>query len=188
METSPGPNCRLTEWPESPTNVLKSCAPSPQWRRRYEELTEFVAKNSRLPYAKGHGDEESSLGRWLANQRSASAFSNFPQHKRRALAATGDWESTPRSQKDALRWEERLDGVAAFVVHGGRYPSYRRASSEIERLLGTWLHIQRQAASHSLLAMDRLQSINDRVPGWNTWKSVPSIPYKNTENTASSNG
>jgi hypothetical protein len=173
---------------EHQSNVPKPSAPSPRWTRRCEELTDFVAKNGRLPFAKGHGDEESSLARWLAHQRSASALNDFPQEKRRALAATGDWESTPRSQKDALRWEERLDGVAAFVAQEGRYPSYRRASSEIERLLGTWLHIQRQAASHSQLAMDRLQAINDRVPGWNTWKSVPSTPSKNTENTASSNG
>jgi hypothetical protein len=142
-----------------------------QWVQRLGELTDFIAGNGRLPFVKGHGDVESRLARWLAQQRSAASLNNLPVEKRRALAVLGDWASTPRAQNDARRWEERLEGLAAFVGKEGRFPSYRRPTSERERLLGTWLHGQRQRAFNHRLRADRLQSLHERVPGWNTWKS-----------------
>jgi hypothetical protein len=158
------------------SNVPEQTALSRQWTQRCEELTDFIAENGRLPFAKGHEGIESRLARWLAQQRSAASLNNLPVEKRRALAALGDWESTPRAQNDARRWEERLEGLAAFVAKEGRFPSYRRPSSERERLLGTWLHGQRQRAFHHRIRADRLQSLQHRVPGWNTWKSVRSSP------------
>lgn len=157
------------------SNVSEQTALSGQWTQRCEELTDFIAENGRLPYAKGQGDVESHLARWLAQQRSAASLNNLPVEKRRALAALGDWESTPRAQNDARRWEERLEGLAAFVAQEGRFPSYRRPPSERERLLGTWLHGQRQRAFNHQLAANRLQSLQERVPGWNTWNGVRSI-------------
>lgn len=152
-----------------------SSAPKPspvsrRWAQRCEELIHFNAKNGRMPFARGHGDAESSLGRWLAKQRAAAARGDLPEEKRRALSAVEDWEATPRSQQDARRWEERLGGTAAFFAQEGRLPSYRRPGSERERLLGTWLHSQRQQASKNELTADKLRSLQDRVPGWNTWR------------------
>lgn len=154
-----------------------SNAPTPrmvsrQWAKRCEELACFVSKNGRMPSVRGRSDSESSLGRWLTKQRAAAARSNLSEGKRRALAAVRNWEATPRSQKDAQRWEERLAGLAAFMASESRFPSYRRPRSETERILGTWLHGQRQGASNNRLTADQLESLEDRVPGWNTWTSA----------------
>lgn len=151
------------------SNVPEETALSRRWTQRCEELTDFIARNGRLPFARGHGDVESRLARWLARQRSAASLNDLPVEKRRALAALGDWERTPRAQNYAHRWEERLEGVAAFVAQEGRFPTYRRPSSERERLLGTWLHSQRQRAFNRQLDPDRLHSLQERLPGWNTW-------------------
>lgn len=156
------------------SNVPEQTALSRKWIQRCEELMDFIAENGRLPFAKGHGGVESRLSRWLAQQRSAASLNNLPVEKRRALAALGDWETTPRALNDARRWEERLEAVVAFVAQEHRFPSYRRPTSERERLLGTWLHGQRQRAFSHQLAADRLESMEDRVPGWNTWKSIRS--------------
>lgn len=153
------------------SNAPRRSMVSQQWAKRCEELTRFVSKNGRMPSARGRSDSESSLGRWLARQRAAAARSNLPEEKRRALAAARNWEDTPRSQKDAQRWEERLAGLAAFVASESRFPSYRRPRSETERILGTWLHGQRQGASNYRLTADQLESLQDRIPGWNTWTS-----------------
>jgi hypothetical protein len=152
------------------SNAPKSSSVSPRWAKRCQELALFAEQNGRMPFAKGHGASESSLGRWLAKQRTGAARGDLHQEKRRALAAAGAWEATPRSQSDARRWEERLGGLAAFWASEGRLPSYRRPSSETERLLGTWLHSQRQQASNKQLTADKRQSLQDHVPGWNTWR------------------
>lgn len=151
------------------SNMPQPSSISPRWAERCEELTRFAGQNGRMPYAKGHSDSESSLGRWLAKQRAAAARGGLSQEKRRALAVAGAWEATPRSQNDARRWEERLAGLTAFVALQSRLPSYRRPYSETERLLGTWLHGQRQRAFHNRLSADQLQSLQDKIPGWNTW-------------------
>lgn len=153
------------------SNAPKPSAVSLRWAQRCEELSRFAAKNGRMPFARGHSDSESSLGRWLAKQRSAAAQRDLSEEKRQALAAAGDWESTPRSQKDARRWDERLAGLAAFLASESRLPSYRRPCSETERLLGTWLHGQRQRAFNHQLSVDQLRSLQDSVPDWNTWNN-----------------
>jgi hypothetical protein len=118
---------------------------SPLWAKRCGELARFVAENGRMPFAKGH-EAESGLGRWLARQRAAAARNNLPEEKRLALTTAGNWESTPRAQLDASRWQERLEGLADYFESKSRLPRYRRTSSETERALGTWLHRQRQQA------------------------------------------
>ncbi|WP_370118883.1 helicase associated domain-containing protein [Arthrobacter sp. MW3 TE3886] len=143
---------------------------SPQWAKRCGELARFFAENGRMPFAKRHG-AESGMGRWLAQQRAAAKRDDLPEEKRLALAKAGDWEATPRAQLDANRWQERLEGLADFVASKSRFPRYRRASSEAERALGTWLHKQRQQAINGELATDQLQALNKRVPGWNTWRA-----------------
>lgn len=91
-----------------------------RWAERCEELTRFAEKNGRMPFAKGHSESESSLGRWLAKQRAAAARGDLHRDKCRALAAAGAWEATPRSQRDARRWEERLGRAGS--IRGLREP------------------------------------------------------------------
>ncbi|WP_024365319.1 helicase associated domain-containing protein [Arthrobacter sp. TB 26] len=151
-------------------NAPKPGPVSAHWAKRCGELARFFAENGRMPFAKGHG-AESGLGRWLAQQRAAAARDDLPEEKRLALATAGDWEATPRAQLDASRWQERLDGLADYFASKSRFPRYRRTSSEAERALGTWLHKQRQKAFNGQLATDQLQTLNERVPGWNTWRA-----------------
>lgn len=152
-------------------NAPQQATFTPRWTARCEELARFVAENGRMPFAKGHGHTESSLGRWLAKQRAASARGCLNKDQRDALTRVGGWEANPRSQRDARRWQQRLAGLAEFVALERRFPSYRRPTSEAERVLGTWLHTQRQAAVSRQLPAEQLHAMDVQIPGWYTWRT-----------------
>lgn len=114
-----------------------------------------------------HGKEESSLGRWLEKQRAVAVKGDLPADKRRALDEAGNWLAPPRAQLDLRRWDIRLEELAAFVEAESRFPSYRYAESDTERVLGNWLHGQRQQVSRGKLSAGQLQSLQEMVPGWN---------------------
>lgn len=79
----------------------------------------------------------------------------------------GKWQAPPRAQLDLRRWEVRVEELAAFVEAGSPFPSYRYAESDTKRVLGNWLHGQRQQVSQGKLSAGQLQSLRDTVPGWN---------------------
>lgn len=159
---------RLEE--EHVINAPKRSEISLRWAGRCLDLKSFVAENGRMPFAKGRDQAEVSLGRWLAKQRALAERDKLAEEERCALNAVGDWEVTPRAHQDNLRWQVRLSELGDFVTAERRLPSHRRAASEKERLLGTWLHGQRQRALNGLLSPDQLRSLQDRTPGWNTWR------------------
>lgn len=152
---------------QTPTSPISAA-----WRARSEELAQFISSHGRPPFGSGHGPLESSLGRWLAKQRAAALKGELTEEKRRALDQAGDWEKLPRAHLDAQRWNGRLVELEGFVSRHARFPSYRAASTH-ERVLGTWLHTQRQSVSRGKISPGQLQALHDRVPGWDTWRRQP---------------
>lgn len=55
-----------------------------------------------------------------------------------------------------------------FKTEHGKWPRFRKADSEAERVLGVWLHAQRQKAQNGQLAENNQRALDTAVPGWNT--------------------
>lgn len=155
---------------EHQLNTPGSGEVSRPWLQRCEELTRFIEQEQRLPSARALCGAESGLGRWLAKQRAAAARGELSEQKHRALDQAGDWQSSPRAQGSDRRWDTRLVELEEFVASERRLPSYRRASTECERVLRAWLRKQGQDNFNHRLAVGRLQEVSVRVPGWNTWR------------------
>lgn len=149
-------------------NLPRVPVPSKRWKDRCEALKAFTAAHGRPPFVAGHGPEESSLGRWLEKQRGAAVKGELPEAKRRALDEAGNWMAPPRSHLNILRWDARLEELAKFVAAESRLPSYRYAATDAERVLGNWLHTQRQQLSRGKLSAGQLQSLQETVPEWQT--------------------
>lgn len=75
-----------------------------------------------------------------------------------------------RKELERKRWQERLVELHDFKVRYGTWPRFRNAVSEAERILGVWLHGQRQKASRDGLSARELQALDAAATGWNTWR------------------
>lgn len=155
---------------------VEAFPPTALWMRRLKELTQFEEEHGRMPYSRTSNAEEASLGRWLARQRKAGTMGDLALSKVSALDAVGEWKGSARRQQDCARWTRRLTDLVHFVGENSRLPSYRSAKSELERVLGTWLHSQRQLAYQGSMSRDMREMLDAAVPTWNTWN----IPKEGT--------
>lgn len=143
------------------------------WVRRVGELERFVARHGRMPYSRTEHLEEASLGRWLARQRKAAQNGDLALVKTLELNAVGCWQESARRQQDRAHWSRRLEGVCDFLRETSRLPSYRQPESGLERVLGNWLHAQRQRAHQGRMPKAQSEELDVAVPGWNTWTTPP---------------
>lgn len=113
---------------------------------------------------------ERSLAQWLSLQRRAYKSGTLREDRQRILAALPGWDRNPRAEMEAERWVARLEELREFCAAEGRWPRYRESADETERVLGGWLHRQRQAFGACLLAPTELRLLDSGVPGWNEWR------------------
>lgn len=136
------------------------------WRRRLNELKEYVRGHGRMPRQVGGDATETSLGRWLHAQRGKVSKGTLTAPQRAALDAVGVWDSDRRESRDMARFPERLRALAAFRARHRRWPTYMNRTDEQEQALGTWLYTLRQAAREDRLPERVRAVLDEHLPGW----------------------
>jgi hypothetical protein len=149
--------------------------PSPVWFSRLEAVRLFKEQHGTFPSSRSQDEAERKLAHWLSEQRRRARAGDLTAAKRAALAAIPGWETPLRQIVDERRWQGLLAELVAYKNEHGRWPSYRGALSEQERVLGVWLHARRQEASQRTLAEERRARLDTAVPGWNTWRTYPHL-------------
>ncbi len=150
-------------------NVTGDPNPVPRktWMQRVEELEEFVAVACRPPVRSGRDRDEQNLAAWLSQQRVRERAGQLSPAQRQALDAVGDWRTSSRERADEQRWLRRLGELKEFLATEGNWPRYEGFRCEDERILGVWLHRQRQRNHRNLLTAEEVRLLNGTVPGWN---------------------
>lgn len=157
---------------------LASRPPEPQvdagltreWLNRRDALAAFIEKNGRTPSGSASETTERHLAKWVSAQRSADRKGKLLPARRMSLDSIGKWYLPSRAFATD-HWRRRLEQLATFQTEQGRLPSYKNSVDPAERLLGVWLHVQRQQSSRDLLSEIRRRALDEAVPGWNTWRS-----------------
>jgi len=109
------------------------------WEEVYEELTNFIHKNNRLPFATSIDLHEKKLGVWRNSQKQAymgttvKALSNDQKEKLSALPLW-DWG------KKNISWDDAFEEVQIFIEKNKRYPI---PSKTEEAMLGLWVNKQK---------------------------------------------
>lgn len=139
---------------------------SPSWRRRLNELKEYVRNNGRMPRQTGGDITETSLGRWLHAQRAKVSKGSLTVRQRAALDAVGVWDSDRRENREMARFPERLRALAAFRARHRRWPTYMNRTDPEEQSLGTWLYTLRQAEREERLPEHVRVVLDEQLRGW----------------------
>lgn len=140
--------------------------PTAEWTARRAAFFAFITRYGRPPATHGKAEGEDSLAGWLVAQRRALADGLLTPEKISALDAAGPWRWTAEKIRDEERWHERLAELAVFVQKEGRWPRWRGAQSEHERVIGVWLHTQRQNNHRGRLGQEQRSRLDATTPKW----------------------
>lgn len=144
--------------------------PGPSWHANIDAVAAFRRAHGRYPTSSDPDPTNRGLAQWLSLQRRADRAGTLPDDRRTLLAALPGWESNQRAELEAERWSARLEELRAFHAQRGRWPRYRGVADEAERVLGVWLHVQRQNFGAGKLDREDVRSLDAKVPGWNAWR------------------
>ena len=133
-----------------PQHIAKT--PGPSWLANVEALSALVVAEGRYPTSSESDSQRRRLAHWLSVQRRDQRAGRLTQAKLAALNVLPAWQQNQRFDLAQKQWHERLMELQAFVHERGRWPRFRKASSEAERSLGVWLHAQRQKASRGVMS------------------------------------
>ncbi|MHA7284198.1 helicase associated domain-containing protein [Arthrobacter sp. TMS2-4] len=134
------------------------------WWEHYARLTAHVRAHGRIP-AQNDSQDSRVLYRWVENQRRNYDAGTLTPDRIQSLNALGEWVGMRRGNADAL-WALRLEEVRQFHAHTGRFPIYDRVRYPDETVLAVWLGRQRTWQRKNRLRPDRLQKLNQTLPGW----------------------
>ena len=56
--------------------------------------------------------------------------------------------------------------IGTSFLRGGVPPGRKNPADEHERILGVWIHIQRQKMAVDLLVPERARALDAHLPGW----------------------
>lgn len=141
----------------------------PGWQKNIAALAACLEANGRYPTSSDPDPRMRRLAQWLSSVRRQERAGRLTTERREMLSVLPNWSKIQRTEEDAERWHERLGEVEAFMKEEGRWPRYRKYSGEAERVLGVWLHAQRQKASTGVLSAVERRILDVVIPGWNTW-------------------
>jgi hypothetical protein len=144
--------------------------PGVGWQANIETLSAFRQAHGRYPTSGDPAPGNRKLAQWLSLQRRANRAGTLPEERRQILAVLPGWESSQRANLDAERWETRLEQLRAFRSAEGRWPRFRNPAGDAERVLGVWLHGQRQAFGDGRLTSAEVRLLDNKVRGWNAWR------------------
>ncbi|MBG0741825.1 helicase associated domain-containing protein [Paeniglutamicibacter antarcticus] len=140
--------------------------PTDAWTQRFNQLQLFMVTHQRPPATTGQQDTEPSLARWLSQQRSAARHGRLGHAAEEALDSLGNWRTPQRTLHDGQRWIHRLTELRSFIDQERRWPRYKGPRTEEERILGVWLHGQKQKHTRNTLTPAQIWFLDERVPGW----------------------
>lgn len=141
--------------------------PTVRWQARLDEALEFLADNGRFPrFSANHA--EASLCAWLSSQRRAYQIGELSAVKIRLLDQLGAWRVHEHQEHLDAMWTARLEELVNFVREYDAMPRYKRPTSEVERVLGVWLHGQHQRRAEGRLRPEREAALDAVVPGWHS--------------------
>ena len=149
-----------------------------RWNTTYQALKRFVDRTDWWPVS-GTDGTEGELALWIAEQRRRHRRGLLSEDRIILLDAAGPWQLSSRALADEQRWWTRLKEAATNRRETGRWPRWRNPDNEQERVLGVWIHGQRQQLTRALLTDDKLAALNENLPGWSE-RRQPGRPADST--------
>jgi hypothetical protein len=149
---------------EKPRPLLRS------WQSNVDALASIRALEGAYPTSGDPDPERRRLATWLSVQRRSHGGGQLAANKRDALRVLPGWENDQRRERERQRWHARAADLQAFKAERGRWPRFRGHVDEAERVLGVWLHAQRQSYGRGQLDERETRLLDSKVPGWNAWR------------------
>jgi len=149
-----------------PSDRLQHRSVSQSWLGHMEALKAFIDEHGRMPHNGGPADGETALASWLSVQRRKHLEGSLRPEALELLADIPDWNMSARALDDRQRWHQRLAELQLFLDLEGRSPRYRGYKTEHERILGVWLHGQKQKLTNRLLTIEEVRLLTESAPGW----------------------
>ncbi|WP_187393385.1 helicase associated domain-containing protein [Arthrobacter echini] len=135
------------------------------WWEHYTDLVAYVHAHGALP-AQNDSTVARVLYRWIENQRRTFDAGKLGVERVAALDRVGEWVGTRKGNPEEL-WARRLEELQLFRAEKNRFPRHEKARYSEEKVLAVWLGRQRTWHRKGRLRPDRLQRLNQVVPGWN---------------------
>lgn len=139
--------------------------PTIRWRKKLAQVLDFQKIHSRLPHYDGD-EAERQLHRWVLEQRRAYRNKSMSTPKIVLLEELCGWNIDVRQQELDEAWRSRLTSLIEFAATYHRTPRYQSYSSEAERVLGVWLHVQHQKRAEGTMMPWRLEMMDDAFNNW----------------------
>jgi Helicase associated domain len=136
------------------------------WLEHFEALKAFTEAHGRMPKTRGPEQGENTLAGWLGAQRTEFRKGRIRPEMLELLGTIEAWDVPARTAADRQRWQQRLTDLQVFLDGEHRWPRYRGYRSEEERVLGVWLHIQKQKHRNGDLPDGYAQALTEAAPGW----------------------
>lgn len=139
--------------------------PTISWRKLLAEVLEFQKTHGRLPSHDGDNTER-RLHRWVLKQRRAHRNKSMSTPKIVLLEDLTGWNIDAHQQELDETWRARLTSLINFTAANHQIPRYKNHSTEAERVLGVWLHIQHQKRAEGTMIPWRLEMMDAAFPHW----------------------
>lgn len=139
--------------------------PTISWRKLLAEVLEFQKTHGRLPSHDGDNTER-RLHRWVLKQRRAHRNKSMSTPKIVLLEDLTGWNIDAHQQELDETWRARLTSLIDFTAANHQIPRYKNHSTEAERVLGVWLHIQHQKRAEGTMIPWRLEMMDAAFPHW----------------------
>jgi len=141
-------------------------APSAAAVARMEEVIAWVTGAGRLPRGRSADQAERSMEAWIRQRRSEAAVGTLHPSYRDGLARIPGWDTNARTAADEARWHARLAELVRYRAEGIDWPRHREYDTEEERVLGVWIHGQRQKFREGTLSPGKAAQLDAAIPGW----------------------
>lgn len=139
--------------------------PTISWRKFLAEVLEFQNIHGQLLQHDGD-DTERRLHRWVLAQGGAYRNGEMSAPKIILLEGLIGWSIDTHQQELDEAWRAKFTSLIEFTATHKRTPRYQNHSSETERVLGVWLHVQHQKRAEGTLLKWRFKMMDDAVPHW----------------------
>lgn len=139
--------------------------PTISWRKLLAEVLEFQKALGRLPHHNGD-DTERRLHRWVLDQGRAYRAGEMSASKIILLDGLAGWSIDTHQQELDDVWRTKLTSLIEFSATYQRTPRYKNYSTEAERVLGVWLHMQHQRRAEGTMLPWRLKMMDEAFLHW----------------------
>lgn len=136
-----------------------------------DEIIAWITTEGRFPRENSQDKEEGSMARWLSDRRREAAEGTLQPAYCVGLARVPGWALGPRAAADEARWHDRLAQLSNFRAEGNDWARHHDYASELEHVLGVWIHAQRQKHRRGNLDAEKVRLLDDIVSGWQTGRT-----------------